>query len=400
MRLLDAHGSPLWLSYGMNVHPGGTRASTAAAIVATVIPLKERLGLSRHDPFGLAIRLSAPGVADTTGDDELRSLLQEHTLRVFTGNAFVLGAFHGEALKDAVYRPGWSKPQRVVYTKDFARTLAALSGGTEGELSLSTSPGHWRGWPAEPGRDERWAAHLVDVARTLARLQDEQGICVRLAIEPEPGCALQTTDELIAFFAGPLAIALEREGAHAERLRGFLGVCFDVCHQAVVHEDVASSLTKIADAQIPIVKLQASSALEVRQPRDARVRAELDSFDEPVYLHQVGVIHPRGVLEVIDDLPLALARTNLPDLWRVHFHVPVYRERMRDHLYTTRAQLIEALAWVRRHGGVSHIEVETYTWDVLPRDDTNGTHASSLVEALAQELEFVENELGTTRATA
>ncbi len=398
MRLLDAHGSPLWLSYGMNVHPGGTRVATSHAIGHAVLPLKERLGLRRDDAFGLAIRLSAPGVDDESGDEELQALLRDARLHVFTGNAFVYGAFHGQPLKDAVYRPGWARPERVAYTNAFARAMTRLNVLPGDELSLSTSPGHWRAWPTEERSERAWARHLVDVARTLALLEDETGIRVRLGIEPEPGCALQTTDELIAFFQGPLTQALDATGSNASTLRTYLGVCFDVCHQAVVHEDIPSSLSALVDADIAIVKLQASSALEVRASDDNDVRHALELFDEPVYLHQVGVRHDSGLLEVIEDLPLALARQDLPALWRVHFHVPVYRERMSGLLHTTREPLLDALAWVREHGGVSHIEVETYTWDVLPDDDEAGSD-SSLVEALARELSFVEDALGTTRTT-
>ena len=74
MRLATPAGSELWLAYCMNVHPGGTLATTEAAIEDTVLPLRERLGVrgpfdllpkrgrpvaknSQFDPFGQAIEV-------------------------------------------------------------------------------------------------------------------------------------------------------------------------------------------------------------------------------------------------------------------------------------------------------------------------------------------------------
>jgi hypothetical protein len=394
MRLRAANGSDMWLAYGMNVHPGGAPADTRRAIETVVLPLRARLGA--EGPFGLAVRWSAAGVARLDDDAEaeaLRDLLREHDLRVFSGNAFVHGEFHGQPLKDRVYRPPWPAPERIEYTLAFARALAAL-GEPGAEVSLSTMPLGWKGWG--DGADlSACAAALLSVAGALRALHEETGVRVRLGLEPEPGCTLETTDELRAFFAGPLA---EAEGAAADRAH--LGVCYDVCHQAVEWEDVPDSLGALAADGLPVVKLQASCALELPDPASAGGRDALAQFREPVYLHQVGARDADGVLHVAPDLGAVLDdpawRARGP--WRSHFHVPVFRAEAVPPLRTTQDELREALCIAARGALTPHVEIETYTWDVLPDAERIAGSGFDLVEALAQEYEWVLGVLASAGA--
>jgi len=389
MRLQTADGRTLWLGYGMNVHPGGDARTTIDAIHSTVLPLKERLAVP--GPLGLAVRWSASGVgalADETVFAPLHDLLGEHDLHVFTGNAFVHGDFHGRPLKDAVYRPAWSEQARTDYTVAFAEVLAALN-EPGASVSLSTSPCAWRGWGGGAQEEEACAEQMADCARRLRRLEEASGVRVRLAIEPEPRCTLETTAELRAFFAGPLEQALAGDAD----LRTYLGACYDVCHQAVVHEDARESLGALVGDGIAIPKLQASCALELADPSDADGRAALARFDEPVYLHQVGAPDAAGRVHMAEDLGAVLAdetgawRGRAP--WRVHFHVPVFRAEATPPLRTTRAELEAALRYVAQEDVTDQIEIETYTWDVLPDAEKAAGSGRDLVEALAREYEWV-----------
>ena len=75
--------------------------------------------------------------------------------------------------------------------------------------------------------------------------------------------------------------------------------------------------------------------------------------------------------------------------WRVHFHVPVFLETLPE-FGTTQAFLKEILH-IHRAAPVSrHLEVETYTWDVLPPDLVAG----SVEDAVTRELRWVLAELG------
>jgi hypothetical protein len=107
-----------------------------------------------------------------------------------------------------------------------------------------------------------------------------------------------------------------------------------------------------------------------------------------VYLHQV-VQKSSGALRRFVDLPQALADAAAAGgEWRVHFHVPVFLEEM-QHFGTTQAFLAEILRLHRAAPISRHLEVETYTWDVLPASYRN----VSLSSAIARELNWVKAQL-------
>ncbi len=388
MRLRTATGEDLWLAYGMNVHPGGNVETFEAALVQTVWPLRERLGVD--GPFGLALRFDGDGVRELHEDDERRKLLRDllagGDFVPFTGNAFVVGDFHGPGTKAEVYRPTWREAARLEYTVAFAEVMSSLAG--PGRLvSLSTSPLSFRRFREEEGFEDAAARMLAAAARRLVALEEATGTRVMLGLEPEPLCTLETTDEAIAFFLGPLRKALGRDVRARERL----GVCWDVCHQAVEGEDPAAALESLVLARIPVVKVQASCALEVPDPSDPAARAALARFDEPRWLHQTIARRADGTLRRAADLPEALSGPDaaawaaVGSPWRVHFHVPVHREALVPPLRTTRPALEAALVKVARGGITSHLEIETYTWEGLPPEE----RAGDLVESLAREYEWV-----------
>jgi sugar phosphate isomerase/epimerase len=353
----------------------------------------------------LALRLDAEGVHALADDllrlSALRARLVRHDLVPFTANGFVLGRFHGAGVKDAVYRPTWREAEREEYTVALAGVLAALRGPGE-VVSISTAPGSWRGWGEDPREVARGCAQrLVRTARRLRALEHATGTRVLLGLEPEPRCTLESTAEALAFFRGPLADAFGTDLA----ARHHLGVCFDVCHQAVAFEDTAASLEALRAARVPIVKVQASCALETPDAREAAGRAALEAFVEPTWLHQTSVKDARGRLHMEEDLPQALAsrapawRAGRP--WRTHFHGPVFRAQAVPPLRTTQAELDRALARLARGDLTGHLEIETYTWEALPEAERQAGSGFDLVEALAREYEHVLGVLaqhGVTRA--
>ena len=391
MRLTCANGDPLWLGYGMNVHPGGSPEVLEQAIERTVLPLRRRLGA--RGPFGIALRLDALGVRALESDAgrlrALRQLLVAHDLVPFTANGFVLGRFHGPGVKDAVYRPSWREAEREEYTLALAAVLAHLRGPGH-VVSLSTAPGSWRGWGEERARvDADCAARLVRAARRLRELEHVTGVRVLLGLEPEPGCTLQRVADAVAFFHGPLQQAFGRDSA----ARHHLGVCLDVCHQAVMFEDPRLGLDRLRAAGVPVVKVQASAALELADGSDVAGRAALARFVEPTWLHQTTTPDERGEVHLLEDLPAALGSAAAPWLarrpWRTHFHVPVFRALSVPPLKTTQGELDRVLARVAQGGATRHLEVETYTWEGLPEDERNAGSGFDLGEALAKELEYV-----------
>jgi hypothetical protein len=301
-----------------------------------------------------------------------------------------------------VYLPDWLDEARLAYTDDLARLLAALlPADREIEGSVSTVPGAFRGNVHGEAEETRMADLLVRHVATLYRLHEDTGRMVALALEPEPCCHLETVAETVAFFERHLfarsatrrlaATTGLADSACEMVLRRHLGVCLDACHMAVEFEEPRAALDALRGAGIRVVKAQLSAGLQARLGGDdASTRAALAPFAEGVYLHQV-VERRDGTLRRFLDLPEALAtatRPGPPREWRIHFHVPLFRETLGSFTNTQRwlASLLEILA---REPHTGHLEVETYTWDVLPEEHRR----EDIVTAVARELAWVLERL-------
>ncbi len=384
------------LTYCTNIHPGETWPEVLAQLQRHVHAIRAATG--PECPFGLGLRLGAPA-AKTLGEPaalaELRAFLAAENSYVFTINGFPYGSFHGRPVKTAVYAPDWSTPERLAYTNGLADTLAELlPAGVDG--SISTVPGTFAEW-AE-GRLPAIRENFVRHAAHLAALRERTEKTIALALEPEPRCLLETIDETARYFEtelfGDVSVSLMSEltglsrGASADALRRHIGVCYDVCHAAVEFEDARASLDLLRGKGIAIPKLQLSSALKVARV-GAKTAAQLRPFDEPVYLHQV-VARNGDTFKRYLDLPEALADLDatLGGEWRIHFHVPIFLAEM-QHFSTTQDFLREILALHVEKPISGHLEVETYTWDVLP-ERYRGT---PVAQAIARELNWVRTQL-------
>jgi sugar phosphate isomerase/epimerase len=392
----------LHLGYCTNIHAAETWDEVFANIDSHVRAVKARVAPER--PFGVGLRLSAAAarrLAEPGVLEPFRDYLATNGLYVFTINGFPYGAFSGGAVKERVYRPDWLEDERLAYSDTLADILAALTpDGVEG--TVSTVPGCFveRGSlrEASPRVAERLRAH----ADHLWRLAERTGRAVALALEPEPHCMLETSADAVTFFqqhvlsrasvdAFAATTGLAAPAAEAA-LRRHLGVCLDACHAAVEFETPDQAVDRFVAAGVRILKVQVSAGLRVAHP-DAEARAALEPFAEGVYLHQVVArsgVHLRRYL----DLPQALAETARPgaevgDEWRVHFHVPVFRETLGP-FENTQAFLVPLLARLGRSDLCAHLEVETYTWDVLPAEH----RAEPVDDAIARELTWTRGKLG------
>lgn len=386
------HLKPL-LTYCGNVHP----LHDAARWDETVARFAARMGeLTGKTPFpmGLWFHEGVLAAYAPLAAGALRGRLQGYGATTFTLNAFPQGDFHQPVVKLAVYRPDWTDPARAAYVRGCATLLADLLPDGEDYGSVSTLPLGWReGWT--PEHDAAAARHLVETACFLAGLKARTGKHVALALEPEPGCVLERTPQVLAYWNDVLRPAARAAGASAvQAVEEHLGVCYDTCHQAVQFEDAVEALGALAGAGIAVRKMQLSNALEFpADPGDALL-AVRERFVEPKYLHQVRVKTPDGIFE-IDDLPAALAAG--PGLrahpWRVHYHVPVHAETLFDGaVRTTRPEMLKALRHALDRGLCRHFEVETYTWSVLP-EEHRPQDDESLARALAKELDSVKAEV-------
>jgi sugar phosphate isomerase/epimerase len=346
------------LAYCTNVHRGEDWADVRASLEGPVAAVRARFPAAR--PWALGLRLSGSAVETLLAQPAelawLRGWLAQHNAYVFTINAFPRGPFHGGRVKEAAYQPDWSHAARVDYTLRVAEVLAALA-PRDVAPTLSTVPVGHRSAPPDLAASR---ANLTRCREGLARLADRTGVRVRIALEPEPMCTLGTAAEAIAFLGEHLATDAAS--------RGWLGVNLDACHHAVEFEDPAAALRAFRSADIPVFKVHLSAALAL-PPTEAAL-SRLSSMDEPTYFHQTFLLREKGV-ERHGDIPegVAAARADLAAVreLRSHFHVPLHAESLGDGLRSTAPELRSLLdALVADPAACDQLEIETYTWAVLP----------------------------------
>jgi hypothetical protein len=352
--------------------------------------------------MGIGLRLSGQAAFSLQDNHTLKAFQQQlHGLNayVFTLNAFPYGKFHATQVKQDVYLPDWTSPERLRYTLACIDILAGLlPEGVDG--SISTVPVGFRDAAQAPGALDQILDHLLQCVVHLVHCAQRQGKLIALALEPEPACYLETTQEAADFIlqhmrspavVSKLAQALSCSNEQAmAALRTHLGVCFDVCHSAVEFEDPVQAMRQLRADGICIPKIQLSSAVRIPDMR-ADLLPALHMFDDAVYLHQV-VVQSQGLTRFLD-LPQAMAAYEAGQAngeWRVHCHVPVFLEHA-GAISTTQAQLLQTLQGCKLEGFSSHLEVETYTWDVLPA----ALKTDSKAQAIARELQFVHQILTT-----
>ncbi|MBR7742021.1 metabolite traffic protein EboE [Phycicoccus sp. BSK3Z-2] len=385
MRFRHADGSTVHLAYCTNVHAGDTVEDVLAHLDRFCLPVRSHLG---SDLLGVGLWLAAPAArvlaADPARTAGLRAALAERGLETVTLNAFPYRGFQEPVVKHRVYHPDWTGDERLDYTLDCARVLAGLLPDDAARGSVSTLPLAWR-TPWDDGRAHDARERLDRLAAGLADLEEETGRTVRVGLEPEPGCVVET----VADAADHLA------GLDGDRL----GVCLDVCHLATGFEDVASTPGRLAAAGLPVVKSQVSAALHAADPHDPTTREALAAFDEERFLHQTrrGARpgESGGAAGGVDDLPEALAGglEDAGDPWRVHFHVPL-GEQPQAPLTATQDTTRDWLATLVA-GPVpltDHLEVETYTWGVLPERLRPRTD-DDLARRIAGELAWTRDRL-------
>lgn len=389
------------LSYATLVHPGDNWELMSQSLRTYVPKVKARV--SPNQPFGLSLRLAAPSaellVKDAAAREDLKRFLADNDLYLYTVNAFPYGAFKDTIVKEQVYEPDWRTEERTQYTINVADIIADVAPeGIAG--SIQSAPLGFK--PRVTGQDvvDSYTEHVLRVVAHLIDIEARTGKTVTLALEPEPYCFLETTDETIAYFTGTLysGPSIERLAKLAKipisdsigALRRHLGIVFDIGHQAVGFEDIPVSLQKLVDAGIPILKLQEVAAMNMPQVTDETVEA-LQRFAKTVYLSQTSE-RKNGKIKKFLNLEDAFAARKAdpgPREWRTHFHVPVFLDDLGGKFGTTRFALEQALKMHKEKPLSGQLEIETYTWDVLPDHLKTG----DIVDYVCREIEWVRGQL-------
>ncbi len=390
-------GRSVRLAYCLNLHPAEDLAGCLEGVRRITLPLRDalppagRFGIGMYLPAAVALQLDSPEGAGAL--EELAAFLENERLDPFTFNAFPYGGFHRAGLKEGVFEPTWCEARRAGYTLAVARVAAKLNAGSQGHVSISTHPG--RHGAFAPGEFERAAENLGRVVLELARIEEAGGPRIVLGLEAEPrACAGDSSALAIQHYRlrGHLA-----ESVGLERLDRHLGNCLDSCHSAVEFERAGEAVELATRA--PLAKAQVTNAITLLAPREnVEAREALLALDEERFLHQTtGRLRP--VFPRSNDLPELRAELEAEDSpwlrcdqWRTHFHVPVNLTDLGvPGLTTTREHTREILTLLltapeRWPGDELHLEIETYTWEILP-GAARGT--GDLVDGLRREYEEV-----------
>lgn len=348
-----------------------------------------------HSGLWLSARAAMELLQNSSNLKAFRELLAANNILLTSLNGFPYGDFHSASVKERVYAPDWTGLQRLDYTVNLARILAACMPDSNLPGSISTLPlGIRHSW--SESRHKQALRQLCTAIGELIRLQNETGCRIRLCLEMEPGCVLEQTGETLRLFRDELPAVAQYAGLDEQDIADYLGVCFDVCHQAVMFENPYESLQCLHSQGIAIGKIQLSSALEVARPDNPDAHAALMEFREQRYLHQVYTVAENGKIRGILDLPEALESSSFPrsEPWRIHFHLPVQLATLASaELATTQQAIGQTLDFLADTPELKpHLEVETYTWEVLPEILRPRNHAQ-LHAGLAAELDWVEEQM-------
>jgi len=394
------------LTYCTNVHPGEHWPEVFSNLETYIPPLKTQF--VPEGPFGIGLRLSDTASQELLEKEALsrfKMWLHQNNLYVFTLNGFPYGGFHRKVVKEDVYAPDWSTEKRKTYTVRLANILAQLlPEGMDG--GISTVPVSYKPWFKHQDEKEACLEHacynLASLVQELVHIQNENGKWIHLDLEPEPDGMLENSTEVIEFFeqwllpkgSAHLAKMLDIAAMQAqEHLLRHIGMCYDTCHFAVSYEEPESVLKRLEQAEIRIGKIQISAALKLQLPESMEARQialnRLEPFAESIYLHQVvekridGSFHTYP--DLIEALPLLRQGGGRGQEWRIHFHVPIFIEDYQT-VQSTQEDIITVLKLLKEKPVCRHLEIETYTWEVLPPEMKR-----NLAKSIQREYEWVLN---------
>lgn len=389
------------LTYCTNIHPGEDWKRTLESLKTYLPKIKEQV--SPEKSFGVGLRLSHVASMELQEGNRLQEFkewLEYSNLYVFTMNGFPYGNFHNERVKDMVHAPDWTTAERLEYTQRLFDQLAFLlpDGITGG---ISTSPISYKFWHKPGDATEiafaKGAANMMEVVLQLIGIESNTGKHLHLDIEPEPDGMLENSDEVLEYFNTYLIpigtkILMDKLGctiAKAKKLiLRHIMICYDVCHFSLAYEEPGLTLKKFEEAGIKVGKIQVSSALKIlfnKEDNDAVWRS-LERFDEPTYLHQVTQKTEEGVI-TFQDLPELLNKKGAYTELRAHFHVPIFLEQY-ESLFSTQDQILKVVELLNKNQFSNQLEIETYTWDVLPKD-----LKMELSQSIVREIEWLKNKL-------
>jgi hypothetical protein len=382
MQLSSGHS----LAYCTNVHRGEGWAETFSNLQTNTLKVRHQVCPSKPYAVGLSLGNSAAlELGQENNMNAFRDWLEKENCTVSGINGFPYGAFHGQPVKESVFLPDWTDPSRLQYTQKLFDLLAVLNPPNQ-QGTVSTLPGTFKKFNRSASQIDQLQKNILACAGYLLRLRDRTGVTLKLALEPEPLVFFENTEQTIDFFD-----QLRGQETTPGLVDNFLGVCYDTCHFALQYEDAAQSVEKLNTNGAPILKYHLSSALRLK-PTDEALR-RLASMQEPTYLHQCIGQGQDSELTYFKDIPDALADLNALKKFnelRVHFHLPLHSSPMDKDFFNTTDFLQKVIGIIMRQPGrAKELEIETYTWEVLPPS----LRSMDVTEQVVAEYRWVLNEL-------
>lgn len=393
-----------FLTYCTNIHPGNNWSSHFEELRKHLPGIKAQV--SPDQKMGIGLRVShqmAEELTNATVRTAFKNWLDTHHMFVFLINGFPYGQFHQAVIKDKVHQPDWTTSDRLNYTLSLAHLLADLLPEDTIEGGISTSPLSYRHWYKNQ-EEKQTAIHeatqnIIRVAEHLHNLHLKTGKIIHLDVEPEPDGLIENGAEFIQWYEEILLpearISLSDNHISPNEVEGIIRrhiqLCYDVCHMAVEFEDQMKLTRKLRELNIPIGRLQLSSALRLPSTVPPQL---LEPFDESQYLHQVVIQNKDGTLIKHPDLPNALkSNMDTDGEWRIHFHVPLFTEHY-GQLQSTRDYVEEIIKIQKDSQLTNFLEIETYTWEVLPPD-----LQCPIGESISREIEYIAGILNKENDT-
>lgn len=372
------------ISYCTNIFQAETWEEIRKSVQTFMPKVRKELRLldSSFDKefIGLGLRLSAQAAYELVTQkgeiEKFKDWLDSEAFCVETMNGFPYGRFTGDVVKEKVFLPDWTSDERLDYTRNLFEILVQISDSST--LSVSTLPGSHRFFYPDK---EAMFSRLEAMAIELDKLSQKHGRLCRLGLEPEPFGYFDESNGVIQFFD-----ELREFSKHPELVQKYLGITYDTCHAAVMRENIEDGLNALSDNGIPLVKVQLTNALVYHQQVDSAL-SELEPFLDKVYFHQAS-IYRKDELQMVHDVetlfPAILKEKPTQAEWRLHYHIPLYAKPewpfadTSEYISTTCRMLKQNPEWM------PHLEVETYTWSVLP------THLRKSIEIqIARELQYI-----------
>ncbi|TGL55299.1 xylose isomerase [Leptospira kemamanensis] len=368
------------ITYCTNIHPGESWAHHFVELKTHLPILKKEL--SPKEPMGIGLRLSneaSLALAKENNLIEFQNWLEEESFYVIAINGFPYGGFHEEAVKEDVYRPDWVTKERFEYTNRLFSLLKVLL-PEKGEGGVSTPPLSYSFFDTEEKerflRKANCTEQIIQTLINLIRIQREEGKTLHLDIEPEPDGLLGTFSDWMRWYEWDLIpkalpVLIQEFGfdpkTAEENIKQHIRLCLDVCHLAVTYETNSFLFSELKRLGIKVGRIQVSSALKLKfqEPIQEYIHA-LKPFDEKKYLHQVVSCTKEGETKSYRDLGDALAAgASFGEEWRIHFHVPIFLETY-GKFFSTQEELKMVLSEHKKNRITQILEIETYTWNVLP----------------------------------